>query len=99
MLEWSGKDIEVCWRLLDARYWGKPTLPQRRSRIFLVAEFGETRARKILFKTRKLQSFLASCGENRLPYTTANRRSSGNATRNIPVVRPLQERCMSSSAK
>src|SRR5690625_2188780 len=99
MLEWSGKDIEVCWRLLDARYWGKPTLPQRRRRIFLVAEFGGTRARKILFKTRKLQSFLASCGEDRLPSTTANRRSSEKARRKIPVVRPFQERRMSSTAK
>src|SRR5690625_5140785 len=99
MLEWSGKDIEVCWRLLDARYWGKPTLPQRRRRIFLVAEFGGTRARKILFKTRDLQSVFTSCGESRPTSTVASRRSSEKTRGKIPVVRPFQERRMSSTAK
>lgn len=52
-----GNEIDVCWRVLDTRYWGKNTLPQRRRRIFLVADFGGTRAREILFKSRELQSF------------------------------------------
>ena len=29
---------DICWRMLDAQYWG---VPQRRKRIFLVADFGE----------------------------------------------------------
>lgn len=29
---------DICWRVLDAQYWG---VPQRRKRIFLVADFGE----------------------------------------------------------
>src|SRR5690625_6790913 len=74
-----GRDVDVCWRLLDARYWGKPTLPQRRRRIFLVADFGGKRAREILFKTRELQSFPASCREGRLPSTAPSRRSSETA--------------------
>ena len=38
---------EVAWRVLDAQYWG---VPQRRKRIFLVADFGGQRAGEILFK-------------------------------------------------
>lgn len=39
---------EIAWRVLDAQYWG---VPQRRKRIFLVADFAATdrRAGKILF--------------------------------------------------
>ncbi|MEK3889811.1 DNA cytosine methyltransferase [Bacillus sp. FSL K6-3431] len=62
-----GNDVDVAWRLLDAQYWGSPTLAQRRRRIFLVADFGGTRATEILFKARDLQSFFTSCGEGRLP--------------------------------
>lgn len=68
-----GKDVELCWRVLDARYWGKPTLAQRRRRIFLVADFGGTRAREILFKTRHLQLVLTSCEEDRLSSTSTGR--------------------------
>src|SRR5690625_7936724 len=93
-----GKDVDVCWRLLDARYWGKPTLPQRRRRIFLVSDFGGKRAREILFKTRELQLFPASCGEDRLSSTTASRRSSDKARRKIHVIRPFQEVRMRSTA-
>ena len=39
---------EIAWRVLDAQFWG---VPQRRKRIFLVADFAESgrRAAKILF--------------------------------------------------
>ena len=39
---------EIAWRVLDAQYWG---VPQRRKRIFLVADFAaaDRRAGKILF--------------------------------------------------
>lgn len=39
---------QIAWRILDAQYWG---VPQRRKRIFLVADFAKTRrcAGKILF--------------------------------------------------
>src|SRR5699024_10349661 len=76
-----GNEIDVCWRVLDARYWGKPTLPQRRRRIFLVADFGGTRAREILFKSRELQSFSTTCDESRPPSTAASRVSSEKARR------------------
>lgn len=41
-----GKDFSIAWRLLDAQYWG---VPQRRRRIFLVADFGGYCAPEVLF--------------------------------------------------
>jgi len=42
---------EIAWRVFDAQYWG---VPQRRKRIFLVADFAATdrRAAKILFVSK-----------------------------------------------
>ena len=42
----------VAWRLFDAQYWG---VPQRRRRIYLVADFDGQCAGDILFKTEWLQ--------------------------------------------
>jgi len=42
-----GDCFSLAWRCLDAQYWG---LPQRRRRIFLVADFGTQCAGEILFK-------------------------------------------------
>lgn len=64
-----GNDVDVAWRLLDAQYWGRPTLAQRRRRIFLVADFGGTSATEILVKARDLQSFFTSCRKSRLSST------------------------------
>src|SRR5699024_8814896 len=36
-----GNDVDIAWRLLDAQYWGRPTLAHRRRRIFLVAVLEE----------------------------------------------------------
>ena len=41
-----GKGYSVAWRVLDAQYWG---VPQRRKRIYLVADFDGDSAGKILF--------------------------------------------------
>lgn len=43
-----GDDFSVAWRVLDAQYWG---VPQRRRRIYLVADFGGDSAGKILFES------------------------------------------------
>ena len=74
-----GNDVDIAWRLLDAQYWGKPTLAQRRRRIFLVADFGGSRATEILFKARDLQSIFTSCRESRLSSPTTSRISSQKA--------------------
>jgi DNA (cytosine-5)-methyltransferase 1 len=42
-----GNGYSIAWRVLDAQYWG---VPQRRRRIFLVADFGGQSAPEILFK-------------------------------------------------
>ena len=46
-----GDQFSVAWRVLDARYWG---VPQRRRRIFLVADFGGYTAPQILFEQESL---------------------------------------------
>ena len=43
-----GDDFSVAWRVLDAQYWG---VPQRRKRIYLVADFDGDSAGKILFES------------------------------------------------
>ena len=52
---------EVAWRVLDAQFWG---VPQRRKRIFLVADFGGKCATEILFKPESMSGdFAEGCGE------------------------------------
>jgi DNA (cytosine-5)-methyltransferase 1 len=46
-----GDEFSIAWRVLDAQYWG---VPQRRKRIFLVADFGGHTAPKILFEQESL---------------------------------------------
>lgn len=46
-----GYEFTIAWRVLDAQYWG---VPQRRKRIFLVADFGGHTAPKILFEQDSL---------------------------------------------
>ena len=43
-----GEGFSVAWRVLDAQFWG---VPQRRNRIFLVADFGGHSAGEILFES------------------------------------------------
>ena len=42
-----GDGWSIAWRTLDAQFWG---VPQRRKRIYLVADFGSVRAGEILFE-------------------------------------------------
>jgi len=46
-----GDHFSIAWRVLDAQYWG---VPQRRKRIYLVADFGGNTAPKILFEREGL---------------------------------------------
>ena len=50
-----GDDYSVAWRVLDAQYWG---VPQRRKRIYLVADFGGQCAGKILFESESVSGYL-----------------------------------------
>ena len=57
-----GNGWSIAWRILDAQYWG---VPQRRRRIFLVADFGGQSAPEILFKRKGLSRHLTESGETR----------------------------------
>ena len=47
-------DYSVAWRVLDAQYWG---VPQRRKRIYLVADFAGGSAGKILFESEGVSGY------------------------------------------
>ena len=49
-----GDGWSVAYRVLDARYWG---VPQRRARIFLVADFAGGRAPEVLFKSEGVSGY------------------------------------------
>ena len=49
-----GDNFSIAWRVLDAQYWG---VPQRRKRIFLVADFAGGGAGEILFKSEGLSGY------------------------------------------
>ena len=55
-----GDNYSIAWRTLDAQYWG---VPQRRRRIFLVADFTGRRAGEILFKPDGLRGNLPQGNE------------------------------------
>ncbi len=47
-------DYSVAWRVFDAQYWG---VPQRRKRIYLVADFAGGSAGKILFESEGVSGY------------------------------------------
>ena len=47
-----GDGYSVAWRTYDAQYWG---VPQRRKRIYLIADFGSERAGEILFERESVR--------------------------------------------
>ena len=52
-----GDNSSLVWRVLDARFWG---VPQRRKRIFLVADLNARGAGKILFESEGVSAYSAS---------------------------------------
>ena len=57
-----GDGWSIAWRLYDAQYWG---VPQRRKRIYLIADFATGRAGEILFEREGLLGDPAESGEER----------------------------------
>lgn len=49
-----GDGFSAAWRLFDAQYWG---VPQRRERVYLVADFAGQGAGKILFESEGLSGY------------------------------------------
>ena len=62
-----GDGWSVAYRTLDAQFWG---VPQRRRRIYLVADFGGERAGEILFERESLRGYFAEGGT---PWETVTR--------------------------
>lgn len=54
-----GDGYSVAWRLFDAQFWG---VPQRRKRIYLVADFAGGCAGKILFESESVSGYSAKSG-------------------------------------
>lgn len=55
-----GDGFSIAWRVLDAEFWG---VPQRRRRIFLVADFGGQCAGQVLFEREGLSRNFAESRE------------------------------------
>lgn len=51
-----GGHYSLAWRVLDAQFWG---VPQRRKRIYLVADFNDGSAGKILFESEGVSGYSA----------------------------------------
>ena len=51
-----GEQFSLAWRVFDAQYWG---VPQRRKRIYLVADFAGECAGKILFESEGVSGYSA----------------------------------------
>ena len=54
----DGRRSQIAWRVCDAQFWG---VPQRRKRIFLVADFTGRRAAEILFEPESVRRNSAPC--------------------------------------
>lgn len=65
-----GDGWSIAWRVYDAQYW--PGTPQRRRRIYLVADFRSERAGEILFEPESVSGNSDPCG-------TAWKETAGNA--------------------
>lgn len=70
---YSGDGWSLAYRVFDAQYWG---VPQRRRRIYLVADFRGGRAGEILFEREGVRGYFA---QGRTPWQTA----AGNAESGI----------------
>lgn len=69
-----GDGFSIAWRVLDAQYWG---VPQRRKRIFLVADFTGQRAGEILFKREGLSGNFTPSSESWQGTAASSEGSSG----------------------
>lgn len=57
-----GDGYSIAWRVYDAQYWG---VPQRRKRIYLVADFASERAGEILFESEGVSGHPETSRETR----------------------------------
>ena len=67
-----GDGWSLAYRVFDAQYWG---VPQRRRRIYLVADFGGECAREVLFEREGLRGYFA---KGRTPWQAAPADAQGS---------------------
>lgn len=83
-----GDGFSIAWRVMDAQYWG---VPQRRRRIYLVADFGGTSAPEILLKCKSV-SWNPSKGRNQREDPAGDpAESTGEAGGAIPIENHAQD--------
>lgn len=70
-----GNGWSMAWRVLDAQYWG---VPQRRKRIWLVADFDGSTAGEILFKRKGLRWDIAPRRKEREETSRKTAHGTGN---------------------
>jgi len=76
-----GAQFSVAWRVLDAQYW--PGTPQRRKRIYLVADFAGRTAPQILFEQDCLLGDSAESEETRQGAAACPEKGTGNTSGNL----------------
>ncbi len=84
-----GDGYSIAWRTLDAQYWG---VPQRRKRIFLVADFRGGRAPEILFKREGLSRDFKSCRKAGKGIAADNERNTDTSVGEF-IPKTLKIRC------
>ena len=57
-----GDGYSLAWRVYDAQFWG---VPQRRKRVYLIADFGSERAGEILFESESMSGNPEQSSEER----------------------------------
>ena len=78
-----GDGWSIAWRTLDAQYWG---VPQRRKRIYLVADFGSERAGQILKARKRARGY---CEGRETGEGTANRCSKKHWRKLCQIPKPM----------
>ena len=69
-----GDGYSIAWRILDAQYWG---VPQRRKRIYLVADFDGDSAGKILFESEGVSGHSAKMQAARKDFARTAQNGAG----------------------
>ena len=87
-----GNGWSLAYRVFDAQYWG---VPQRRRRIYLVADFGGECAREILFEREGLRGYFAESGTPWQTTPADAERSIGadDRERKIPYTLKIRSGC------
>ena len=77
-----GDGWSLAWRVYDAQFWG---VPQRRKRIYLIADFGSERAGEILFERESVRGDSAEGRETGKGTSGDAERSAGGSNSNVVI--------------